>query len=151
MRKISKVLLLAFIFSIAFTAITFAKVTTLWRISDETYITSEHGDEWWADTYYGVVSVRGTDRFWQDGKNRYVVWARLTYDVQGKKSSITAYSKGKNNPEIVVKKITVKDKWNFGTKTKAMYSVRAAVADGNTYFKPKSSDDYNFGGTVVLE
>ena len=42
--------------------VSYAKVTTLWRVTSTTYVTSEHADDYLADTYYGTASVRGADR-----------------------------------------------------------------------------------------
>ncbi len=110
----------------------FAAVTVLWQISDTTYATSEHGDSYWADTYYGEVSVRGADRFiGSDGRNRYVRWVKITYDVQGKMSSAISYSRGKFDEVQRKEQITVKDVWNNGPVTKVYYDFSSAVADGH--------------------
>lgn len=103
--------------------VSFAGFQYLWKVSDATYVSTYHPDNYFADTYDGTASVRGTDRgYSRKGNKGYYKWTRITYDVQGTKSSVTAYSGGKNNSSVVVKKITVKDKWNFGPKTKAYYN-----------------------------
>ena len=59
-RKIG--LCLAIMLALVMVIGVYARVDTLFWHSDGTYVTSEHGDHYLADTYYGEVSVRGTDR-----------------------------------------------------------------------------------------
>lgn len=82
-------------------------------------MTSEHGDNYFADTYYGTASVRGADRVKINHMIYYYNWTRIVYNVQGDIYSTTAPSYGKDNPNQVIRTITVKDKWNFGSKTTA--------------------------------
>lgn len=102
--------------------VSFAGFEYLWKFSDGTYVSTEHGG-FFADTYYGTASVRGTDRTYnsQYGNRAYFLWTKITYDVQGDITSTTAYSGGPNNSSDVVKKITAKDKWNDEKKTIAYY------------------------------
>lgn len=110
--------------------VSFAEVITLWSISDDTYVTSEHGDEYFADTYYGEVSIRGADRYIDedDGKTRYVKWVKIIYNVQGDIYTKTVYSFGKHDQKTRKAYITVKDKWNFGPKTIVGYDFASGVA-----------------------
>lgn len=113
--------------------LSYAAVTTLWSATNTTYVSSEHGDGYFADTYYGVASVRGADRTVNyDNRNIWYRWTEITYDVQGDRSSTRAYSGDKYNTNQVVKNITVKDKWNNGPKTRALYNFSSSIADGNT-------------------
>lgn len=109
---------LLFTLIIIFGGVSYAKVTTLWRATSTTYVTSEHGDDYFADTYYGTASVRGADRVKINHMVYYYEWTRIVYDVQGDIYSTTAHSYGKDNTNQVIRTITVKDKWNFGPKTR---------------------------------
>lgn len=116
MRKKHFIALL-FTFILIFGGVSYAKVTTLWRVTSTTYVTSEHADDYLADTYYGTASVRGADRVKKNNMIYYYNWTRIVYDVQGEIYSTTAPSYGKDHPNQVIRTITVKDKWNDGPKT----------------------------------
>lgn len=75
--------------------------------------------------------VRGTDRGYdkQFGYGVYYIWTKITYDVQGDKSYVIAYSGGKNDSTVVKRNITVKDKWNFGDTTKVYYDYDTRYVD----------------------
>lgn len=133
MKKISKQLFVVILATILLPTLSYATVTTLWRATNTTYVSSEHGDEYFADTYYGVASVRGADRTVNyDNRNIWYKWTEIIYDVQGDRSSARAYAGNKYNTNQVVEKITVKDKWNNGPKTRALYDYSSSIADGNT-------------------
>ena len=95
----------------------------LWQGAPNCYIATEHGDSFFADTYYGTVSVRGADRGVNaDGRVVWYKWTQITYDVQGEIYRQRAESHHKDNTYTVVKKITVKDKWNNGPKTRVFWN-----------------------------
>lgn len=98
----------------------FAKTTTLFKLTANTYATSYHGDNFFDDTYVGKVSVRGLDRFYtgSGGYIAYPTYSRVTYDVQGNISQKQVNPNGKTDSNIRTASITVKDKWNIGSKTK---------------------------------
>ena len=151
MNKIFKVMTIACAISVLSTSVSYAKVTRLWTGSDASYVESEHGDSFWADTYYGTVSVRGSDRVINKGRYCYFSEVRLTYNVQGKISSVSVRPISKNSNKQVVKHITVKDKWNTGPKTTAKYSVSYAVADGSTVNSIENDVDTFISGNIVVE
>lgn len=95
-----------------------AKVSTLFKLTSNTYATSEHGDSYFADTYYGKVSVRGADRFYTGSYTAYPTYSQITYDVQGDKTVKKVSSKSKSDTTARKGSVTVKDKWNIGSKTK---------------------------------
>ena len=151
MNKVFKVMTIACAISLLSTSVSYAKVTRLWTGSDASYVESEHGDSFWADTYYGTVSVRGSDREIHNGRNCYYREVRLTYNVQGKKYTISVRPISKNSSTQVVKHITVKDKWNNGPKTTAKYSVSYAVADGSTVSSVGNEVDTFISRNIVVE
>lgn len=102
-----------------------AKVSDLARVSKDTYVTSEHGDNYFADTYYGTVSVKGKDRFFNGTYTAYPTFSRITYDVQGTTYQKQVNSTGKTDATVRTGKITVKDKWNIGSKTKVYGNIGA--------------------------
>lgn len=119
--KIQKVIFLNIIF--LWTLSTSASTSMLFYHSEHTYVSSYHPDNYFADEYVGTASVRGTDRVVRNQETYGFAWTRITYDVQGEVSSKTAIS-GSNTDNVTRKvTLTVYDKWNFGTKTKAYYSV----------------------------
>ncbi|MFM1564728.1 hypothetical protein [Helcococcus ovis] len=124
-------------------SVSFASVMTLWQATSTTYVKSEHPDHFFADTYYGTASVRGADRV----KENHVIycynWTKITYDVQGDKYSTTANSYGKDNTNQVVREITVKDKWNYGTKTGVYYDYSESTLGSYFSFRSALSDDKN--------
>ncbi|MET3617894.1 hypothetical protein ABID14_001529 [Peptoniphilus olsenii] len=98
MKRITRMAVALFILISIVIGNAFASVNTLWRASDYTFVKSEHGDNFLADTYIGTASVRGRDRgVSSDGRNIYYTWTRITYDVQGDIQSATAESGGKYN------------------------------------------------------
>ena len=128
----------------------YASVATLWRATNTTYVTSEHDDNFWADTYYGEASVRGADRgLNSDNRNVYYKWTKITYDVQGEIYSKTAYSNGKYDTNQVIERITVKDKQNIGPKTKAYYNYAAGIVDGSVGSFPGNEEVFYSGGLFV--
>ncbi|MFM1538402.1 hypothetical protein [Helcococcus bovis] len=94
----------------------------LWKATSTTYVKSEHPDGYFSDTYYGTASVRGADRVKRNNMIYYYDWTQITYDVQGDIYKTRADSYGKNNPNQIIREITVKDKWNLGPKTKVYYN-----------------------------
>lgn len=100
----------------------------LWQGAPNCYIATEHGDGFFADTYYGTVSVRGADRGVNaDGRVVWYKWTQITYDVQGEIYRKRAESHHKDNTYTVVKKITVKDKWNIGPKTRVFWNYEEEI------------------------
>lgn len=86
-------------------------------------MTTTHADNYWADQYTGVASVRGRDRRYDPKFGMYsFAWTRITYNVQGSYTSVTAYSRGNYDRTKRVKRVTVRDRWNFEPKTKAYYN-----------------------------
>lgn len=110
-----------------------ASVSTLFRLTEDTYATSEHADDFFADEYIGRVSVRGKDRFYTGLYTAYPTYSKVTYDVQGDISSKQVDSTGKNDDKVRTGSITVKDKWNLGSKTKVYGNY------GSGYFSDDSS------------
>lgn len=162
MKRFIKMGILGVVISLVLSTQSFAAVQTLWRATSTTYVTTEHGDGFFADKYYGTASVRGADRVIIQGRNRYFIWTRITYDVQGTIYSVTAHSGSKNNTKQVVKHITVPDKWNFGPKTRAFYNYATGIVDGSTpgtrskrasirYENKNSEEDILYGGGVLNE
>lgn len=94
-----------------------AETLVLARVGDETYVKSEHADDFFADTYDGTVSVKGTDWFYNGSYTAYPTYSKITYDVQGTKYVKQVNSTGKTDSNTKTGTITVKDKWNFGPKT----------------------------------
>lgn len=95
----------------------------LWQGAPNCYVATEHGDGFFAKTYYGTVSVRGADRGVNaDGRVVWYTWTQITYDVQGDIYRERAESHHKDNTYTVVKKITVEDKFNNGPKTRAFWN-----------------------------
>ena len=98
-----------------------AKVTRLHEWTSNTWGESEHGDSYWADTYTGTVSINGSESYREGGKTKYPRYIWLTYDVQGDITKVSAYSEG---TRTIQRSKTVKDKWNFGPKTKAYVNLQ---------------------------
>lgn len=94
-----------------------AAETYLVDISGSTYVKSNHADNYTADIYYGEVSVRGADRFTIGKEICYPKWTRITYDVQGKITTLQTDSSGMNDSVTRKKNVTVRDDWNNGPKT----------------------------------
>lgn len=151
MKKNYTVFLLVLILMLSLTTTAFGSIKTLWKVTSNTYVSSEHGDNFFADTYYGIAAVRGTDRSLNSSyRNVYYKWTKITYDVQGDIYSTTAYSANKNDSTKVVENITVKDKWNFGPQTKVYYNYAAIIADGNTG-RSINSTEVIYGGGLLEE
>lgn len=94
-------------------------------------ISSEHAGGL-SDTYYGKVSIYGKDR-----KQVGIVWkyphcCRITYDVQGEITTARIFSNGEKDGVVRTKEVTVKDKWNFGSKTTAQGYVELAPVTGES-------------------
>lgn len=110
-KKILFSVMIITVFSILTTSSIFAGTTYLWKHSADTYVSSYHPDNFLADTYKGVASVKGTDRTLNsDSRNVYFKWVKISYDVQGDIYEKIAYSQGKNRSNVVKETITVKDK-----------------------------------------
>lgn len=162
MKRFIKMGILGVVISLVLSTQSFAAVKTLWRATKTTYVNTEHGDGYFADKYYGTASVRGADRVILQGRNRYFIWTRITYDVQGDISSATAKSGSKNNTNQVVKHVTAYDKWNIGPKTRALYNYSTGIVDGSTpgtrsrkanirYENKNNEEDILYGGGVLNE
>ena len=151
MNKIFKVMTIACAISLLSTSVSYAKVTRLWTGSDASYVESKHGDSYFADKYYGTVSVRGSDRVINKGRYCYFSEVRLTYNVQGKNYIVAARPTSKNSNRPVVKKIEVKDKWNNGPKTTATYSINYAPVDGSTVNSVGNEVDTFISRNIVVE
>lgn len=95
-----------------------AKVSEIARVSNDTYVISEHADNYLADKYYGTVSVKGKDRFYNGTYTAYPTFSRITYDVQGTIYQKQVNSNSKTDATVRKGEITVQDKWNIGSKTK---------------------------------
>lgn len=104
-----------------------------WSLSSRTYVENYHEGRL-SDTYVGTVSVYGADWIDIGGKFGYPTYSRITYDVQGDVSSKQVNSTGPNDAKQRIAKITVKDKWNFGSKTTCKYSF--GKASRNTNIRP---------------
>ena len=148
LRKIFSITLAVLLLFTGYTA--FAKVTYLWRATSTTYVTSEHGDSYFADTYYGTASVRGADRVRRDGRIYGYDWVSITYDVQGDEYKTRADSYGRDNPNQIIRNITVKDKWNNGPKTTVQYNYRNYVA-AEHYSSPVDLSDTVIEGGEYFE
>lgn len=136
--------MIIFVLSILTTSSIFAGTTYLWRHSADIYVSSYHPDSYFADTYTGVASVKGTDcTLNSDNRNAYFKWVKISYDVQGDIYQKTAFYQGKNSSKVVKVTLIVKDKWNLGPKTKAYYSYRLGLVDGNVGKKTDSTFIYN--------
>ncbi|MCI6610489.1 MAG: hypothetical protein MSH08_07040 [Ezakiella sp.] len=128
--KAKKVFSLTIAFLLMASELAFARVTTLWRATDTTYVISEHGDNYFADTYYGTCSVRGADRgINEDDRVVWYPWVSITYDVQGEIYKKTAWAGSKYNTRQVIERITVHDKWNNGPKTRVYYNYDDEIVD----------------------
>lgn len=144
-RKVA--ICLALMLAILFGVSVYAKVTVLFWHSDGTYATSEHPDFYLADTYYGEVSVRGTDRdICDNDRECYYEWVRIRYDVQGNKSEVTTYSYSQDDPAKRIERIVVKDEWNDKEKTTVHYNYRLTPLRGNNVH---SVGDSIYGGGVL--
>lgn len=99
-----------------------AAVTRLWTGTTNSWVSSEHGDNYFADKYIGRVSVRGSERF--EG-SKFIQWTRVTYDVQGDLSSRTISSMNPSDSVTRQASIEVSDKWNLGAKTVVRYKYGA--------------------------
>lgn len=160
MKRFIKMGILGVVISLVLSTQSFAAVQTLWRATATTYVTSEHGDGYFAYKYYGTASVRGADRAIYRGRNCYFIWTRITYDVQGDISSATAKSRSKNNTKQVVEHVTAYDKLNNGKKTRALYNFSTGIVDGSTpgtpskkanirYENKNNEEDILYGGGVL--
>ena len=118
LKKLRDISLISLMLMLSLTITLFAKTSYLVKISNKTYVSSYHPDDFFADQYYGTVSVLGTDRFYEARHLSYPTYTKITYDVQGKITSCEVKSTGKNDTKVRTDKITVKDKWNLGSKTK---------------------------------
>lgn len=161
MKRFIKMGILGVVTSLVLSTQSFAAVQTLWRATNTTYVTSEHGDGYFAYKYYGTASVRGADRVIMGGRNRYFKWTRITYDVQGKRSSATASSGTKDNTKQIINHVWAKDLWNDGPKTRAYYNYDTGIVDGSSPGYPtkkannkpqdNKSDDSLTGGGILNE
>ncbi|MCI6272525.1 MAG: hypothetical protein MR601_06210 [Erysipelotrichaceae bacterium] len=126
-----KKICLYLVFIISFFIINvFAKVS-MWKFTSNTWARSEHGDEPWADKYYGTVSINGNEPFWSEGKRKFATMIKLTYDVQGTITVLEAYADGINT---VVKDVVVEDKWNFSNKKSTVKcKVETITLPGNAF------------------
>lgn len=131
MKKFLKFCLLTLMITLSMSSVSFAGFQYLWWVSSGTYVSTYHADNYWADTYYGTASVRGTDRTYdyKKGYKSYYVWTKITYDVQGDIYYAKAYSRGKKDSVARVDKVTAYDKWNDGEKTRALYNYQTAFVD----------------------
>lgn len=146
-RKIG--LCLAIMLALVMVIGVYARVDTLFWHSDGTYVTSEHGDYFLADTYYGEVSVRGTDRtICEDDRECYFEWLRIRYNVQGEISEVTTYSYGQNDAAKRIERIKVKDKWNNKAKTTVHYNYKTTPLRGNNVH---SVGDSIYGGGIFRD
>lgn len=116
--KVVKNIILVFLVSFFMIPTINASWTTLWQASSSTYVKSYHSDNYWADEYIGRVAVWGIDRKIKSGKDYYYKSTQITYDVQGEISVLKVESLSSSDGIRRVKEFVVKDKWNFGTKTK---------------------------------
>lgn len=130
-KKIAKLLLLITVTTLCMGGIASAKVTVLDWWSSNTYVTSEHGDSYWADTYTGTVSIKGTDRKYNGSRYLYPVFSRITYNVQGDITKKQVNSRGGDDNVRKIATVIVKDKWNFGAKTKALANISGAIYNGS--------------------
>lgn len=71
----------------------FAKTETLLYLTPNTYITNEHGDSYFSDTYTGFLSINGSEKI--DGTMNTPYWVSITYNVQGDYTKRKLYAKGK--------------------------------------------------------
>lgn len=120
-----------------------ASWTTLWQASSSTYVKSYHGDNYWADEYIGRVGVWGIDRNIISGVDHYYKSTQITYDVQGEISVLKVESLSSSDGIRRVKEFVVKDKWNFGTKTKVFYNYltcRVGTQCSSTNYAASSND-----------
>ncbi|WP_455067585.1 hypothetical protein [Parvimonas micra] len=131
MKKFFKFCLLTLMITLSMSSVSFAGFQYLWRISSGTYVSNYHPDYYFADTYDGTASVRGTDRGYDSktGHGSYYVWTQITYNVQGTIYKARAQSKGKNDSVARVKTVRAYDKWNNGEKTRAYYKYHTARVD----------------------
>lgn len=91
--------------TLSMSSVSFAKFQYLWKGGSGTWVSTEHGDSYWADTYYGEASIKGTDRGYSNrGELICYTWTKITYDVQGDLSYKIAYSPGQNSSRRVSKK-----------------------------------------------
>lgn len=111
-----KIVINSIMFVMLFSVVANAKTTTLFKHSDNTYVTSSHPDDYFADTYKGVASVIGTDRKSVGDKTYSFAWTEITYDVQGSIFSERAHSEGHYDKKTKTKTLNVKDKWNNGRR-----------------------------------
>ena len=101
-----------------------------WSLSSRTYVKNYH-EGGLSDTYVGTVSVYGADWIDIGGRFGYPIYSRITYNVQGDVSSRQVNSTGSDDIKQRVSSITVKDKWNFGSKTTCNYSFGKAARNTN--------------------
>ncbi len=107
-----------------------AKTTWIHKLSSYTYVKSYHPDNFFADTYTGTLSIKGSERY-GDRRSEYPYSARITYDVQGSITRGFLYSEGERDTKVRTKVVTVKDKWNLGPKTKVFGEISLATAHSN--------------------
>lgn len=132
MKKILKFCLLTLMITLSMSSVSFAGFQYLWKVSSGTYVSTYHPDYYFADTYDGTASVRGTDRGYDSktGYKSYYTWTQITYLVPGYKPyRVRAYSGGKNDSVARVKKIKVRDSLLPGKKTRALYNYGTAWVD----------------------
>lgn len=121
------------------TIISYAKpVVTKFAYTSTTYIKQTHDDGMYADEYFGEVSVRGADWIIDLGYFKYPVSSNITWDVQGDIEKLTISSRGENDSITRTLKKTVRDKWNFGSKTSMKYNI--PLLKRNTSLRPNSED-----------
>lgn len=134
MKKIFKVMTFT-IFSLCLCLEINAKYEILWQGAPNCFVATEHGDEWYADKYYGTASVRGADRgINEDGRVVWFLWTQISYNVQGDVTVARAEASNKYNEHTVVKKVTVDDKWNFGEESTVHWNYGdEVVSDENAH------------------
>ncbi|MFQ9510027.1 MAG: hypothetical protein ACLRZ7_03695 [Lachnospiraceae bacterium] len=121
-RLIAKLMVVS-VLTLSMAEVVSAKVTDLARWTSSTYVTSEHDDFYFADTYIGTVSVKGTDRHYNGRYTEYPASSRITYNVQGDITRGEIFSEGSGDSLVRKKTITVRDKWNFGPVTTVVGSI----------------------------
>lgn len=117
LMKINKYVLALSMILLTEPAMIHASKVTLFSISNYTWATSIHGDEYTADKYYGEVSIRGADRVIHGNDICYPTRVNIYYNVQDTLYQAHVNSTGKNDTTQRKNSITVNDLWNLGAKT----------------------------------
>ncbi len=134
MRKVSKAFSIVVIVVFFVAGVVYAKTTMLAKWTSDTYVKSYHPDGFFADKYYGTVSVRGTDRKSFYNKPFYPRYSLIKYNVQGEIFKEIVYSENSTDNVLRVRKIVVKDQWDFGPVT----TVRGEIGKGDPNLAPYS-------------